>query len=152
MIDGLIAGTVYGKPTERVGASGKAFVTTKLRVTDGDGEGLFISVVAFSDSAKAGLLALDDSDSCALAGPLKIGTFEARDGSVKPSVSMVAHAVLTQYDVQRKRRAVTEASAPQPGQSDRATASKKHQGLRDAEKLYRGDSAPMVEDRLDEPF
>jgi len=69
-------------------------------------------VVAFSDSAKATLLALEDGDSVSLAGTLKIGTYEARDGSVKPSISMVASKVLTAYQVARKRKAVAEASTP----------------------------------------
>jgi single-stranded DNA-binding protein len=145
MIDGLVSGRLFGKAAERSGASGKVFVAAKLRVADGDGEGLFISVVAFSDSAKAGLLALDDGDSCALAGPLKIGTFEARDGSVKPSVSLVAHAVLSQYHVQRKRRAVAEASEPKPGQPSHNTIAGKHRGLKDLAMLY-GEGAGEIGD------
>lgn len=45
MIDGLVSGKLYGKPTERVGASGKPFV----------------NVIAFDDGSKSVLLALDDS-------------------------------------------------------------------------------------------
>jgi single-stranded DNA-binding protein len=72
---------------------------------------MFVNVVAFSDSAKAALLALDDGDSLSLAGTLKIATYETRDGSVKPKVSTVAHSVLTAYQVTRKRKAVAETSA-----------------------------------------
>lgn len=152
MIDGLIAGTVYGNPTERVGANGKAFVAAKVRAADSDGEGQFVNVVAFDGSVKTALLALSDGDSVSLAGAMKIGTFEARDGTIRVSISMVAHAVLTAYHVRRKRDSVAQASGPKPDPPARATATRKHQGLRDAEKLYGGDSVPMVEDRLDEPF
>jgi single-stranded DNA-binding protein len=112
MIDALVGGKLFKTPEERRSNSGKTYVTANVRAADGDGEGLFVNVVAFSDSAKATLLALEDGDSVSLAGTLKIGTYEARDGSVKPSVSMVASKVLTAYHVARKRKVVAEASEP----------------------------------------
>jgi single-stranded DNA-binding protein len=112
MIDALVGGKLFKTPEERRSNSGKTYVTANVRAADGDGEGLFVNVVAFSDSAKAALLALEDGDSVSLAGTLKIGTYEARDGSVKPSVSMVAVKVLTAYHVARKRKAVADAPAP----------------------------------------
>lgn len=108
-IDALVAGTLFKAPEERPGQSGRTFVTATVRAADGGGESLFVSVVAFSNTAKAALLALEDGDSVALTGVLKIGTYEARDGAVKPKVSMVASQVLTAYHVQRKRKAVANA-------------------------------------------
>ncbi|WP_343654537.1 single-stranded DNA-binding protein [Paraburkholderia caribensis] len=116
-IDALVAGKLWKTPEERRSAGGKTFVTANVRAADGDGEALFVSVVAFSDSVKAALLVLEDGDSLALAGTLKIGTYEGRGGSVKPSVSMVAQQVLTAYHVARKRKAVAEA----PSKDGRAT-------------------------------
>jgi single-stranded DNA-binding protein len=112
MIDALVGGKLFKTPEERRSNSGKTYVTANVRAADGDGEGLFVNVVVFSESAKAALLALEDGDSVSLAGTLKIGTYEARDSSVKPSVSMVASKVLTSYHVARKRKAVADASAP----------------------------------------
>lgn len=111
-IDALVMGKLWKNPEERRSNAGKTFVTANVRAADGDGEALFVNVVVFSDSAKAALLALKDGDSVSLAGTLKIGTYEARDRSVKPSVSMVASKVLTAYHVSRKRELVAEASAP----------------------------------------
>ncbi|MGF6777827.1 single-stranded DNA-binding protein [Paraburkholderia sp. GAS334] len=108
-IDALVAGKLWKNPEERRSNAGKTFVTANVRAADGDGEALFVNVVAFSDSAKAALLALEDGDSVSLAGTLKIGTYEARDGSVKPSISMVAAKVLTAYHVTRKRKAMADA-------------------------------------------
>lgn len=108
-IDALVAGKLWKNPEERRSSAGKTFVTANVRAADGDGEALFVNVVAFSDSAKAALLALEDGDSVSLAGTLKIGTYEARDGAVKPNVSMVAQQVLTTYHVARKRKAVADA-------------------------------------------
>lgn len=110
-IDALVTGKLWKAPEERRSNAGKTFVIANVRAADGEGESLFVNVVAFSDSAKAALLALDDGDSVSLAGSLKIGTYEARDGSAKPSVSMVASKVLTAYHVARKRKAAADASA-----------------------------------------
>lgn len=107
-IDALVAGKLWKNPEERRSGAGKMFVTANVRAADGDGEALFVNVVAFSESAKAALLALEDGDSVSLAGTLKIGTYEARDGSVKPNVSMVAQRVLTAYHVARKRKAAAD--------------------------------------------
>ena len=108
-IDALVTGRLWKNPEERRSSAGKTFVTANVRAADGDGESLLVNVVAFSDSAKASLLALEDGDSVSLAGTLKIGTYEARGGSVRPSVSMVAAKVLTAYHVARKRKAVADA-------------------------------------------
>jgi single-stranded DNA-binding protein len=106
MIDGPIAGKLHGKPTERVGASGKAFVTARVRAAVADGESLFVNVIAFDDCAKAALLALDDGDSVALAGTLAPKVWVDKNGDAKPTLDMVAHGVLTPYHVQRKRKAM----------------------------------------------
>ena len=152
MIDALVSGRLYAKPEERISSSGKVFVCFKVLAADCEGESQFCNVVAFSDTVKHAVLALDAGDSCSISGPLKFSTYSARDGAIKVSVSVVASAVLTSYHVKRKREAVAQASDPKPEPPARATATRKHQGLRDAEKLYGGDSAPMVEDRLDEAF
>ncbi|MCX7178894.1 MAG: hypothetical protein NTX56_09030 [Proteobacteria bacterium] len=72
MIDGLIGGKLYGTPAQRVGQSGKSFVTAKPK--------------AWTD----------------------------RNGETKPSLDMVAHAVLTTYHVTRKRQAVSGKQATAP--------------------------------------
>jgi len=120
MIDALVMGKVWKAPELKRSANGKAFVVAKVRAADGDGEGLFVNVVAFSNSAQESLMALEDGDSVSLTGTLKIGTYEARDGSVKPSVSMVAQKVLTAYHVSRKRKAVTDAGEQPPRQHKQA--------------------------------
>lgn len=119
-IDALVAGTLFKTPEERPGQGGKTFVTATVRAADGGGESLFVSVVAFSSTAKAALLALEDGDSVALTGPLKIGTYEARDGAVKPKVSMAAQRITTAYHVARKRTAVQDDGGIPPNQSTQA--------------------------------
>ncbi|MDP1610090.1 MAG: single-stranded DNA-binding protein [Sulfuritalea sp.] len=114
MIDGLIGGKLHGKPAQRVGQSGKAFVTAKVRTPTGNGDTLFVNVIAFSESVGAALLALDDGDSVSVSGALTPKAWTDKNGEVKPSLDMVAHALLTTYHVTRKRQAASK-SASSPG-------------------------------------
>jgi single-stranded DNA-binding protein len=106
MIDALVAGKLYGRPMEKTSKTGKPFVTAKVRAAAGDGEALFVNVIAFDGSACAALLALEDGDSVALSGALTPKTWTDRDGNAKPALDLVAHAVTTAYHVTRKRKAV----------------------------------------------
>ncbi|WP_157270921.1 single-stranded DNA-binding protein [Azohydromonas aeria] len=109
MIEGLIAGKVYGRPEQRTGKSGRGFVTAKVRAAAGDGEGVFINVLAFSESAQAALLALGDGDAVSLAGTLTPKAWTDKEGNARPALDLVAAQVLTTYHLKRKREAVAAA-------------------------------------------
>lgn len=115
MIDGLIGGKVYGKPGERTGQSGRRFVTAKVRAAAGDGESLFVNVIAFDGDVRAVLLALEDGDSVSLSGSLTPKVWTDRNGEARPALDMVAHVVLTAYHVKRKRQAIQRQAAPASG-------------------------------------
>lgn len=107
MIEGLVSGKLHGRPEQRTGKSGKAFTVAKVRAAvAGDGEAVFVNVVAFSESAQAALLALGDGDAVALAGTLTPKAWTDREGTARPALDMVAAQVLTAYHVKRKREAV----------------------------------------------
>lgn len=110
MIDALIAGRVYGQPSERTGKTGKRFVVAKLRAAVDGSDTVFINVVAFADSAQSALLALGDGDYAAVTGPLKIGVWQDKEGNHRPSLDLVAHQVLTSYNVAKKRAAVQQST------------------------------------------
>ena len=113
MIDGLVSGRLYGTAQVRTGQHGTHFVTCRVRASAGDGESLFVNVIAFDDTVKDALQALDDGDSVSLAGALTPKTWTDKQGNAKPALDMVVHAVLTAYHVQRKRRAIRgEAGQP----------------------------------------
>lgn len=104
MIDGLVGGKLYGAAVERTGQSGKRFVTAKVRTPAPDGEALFVNVITFSESVAASLLALEDGDAVSLAGELTPKAWSDRNGEARPSLDLVARAVLTPYHVARKRQ------------------------------------------------
>lgn len=106
MIDGLIGGKLYGKPAQRVGQSGKRFVTAKVRAPANDGEALFVNVIAFSESVGNTLMALADGESVWLAGAMTPKAWNDKNGEARPTLDMVAQAVLTAYHVTRKRQSV----------------------------------------------
>lgn len=105
MIDALIAGKVHGTPTQRTGKNGKPFALAKLRATSTDGEVQFVSVIAFDDGPVAALLGLKEGDSVAVTGPLKVGTWQDKDGNHRPALDVVAQQVMTVYQVRHKRNA-----------------------------------------------
>ena len=106
MIDGLIGGKLHGKAARRVGQSGKAFVTAKVRTPTTGGESLFVNVITFSESVGDALLALDDGDSVSLSGALTPKVWTPQGGEPRAVLDLVAHAVMTAYHVARKRQAV----------------------------------------------
>ena len=108
MIDALISGRLYGQPQQRTAKTGKTYVTCKVRAAGGDGESLFVNVIAFSPAVQSALLALGDGESIALSGELTPGTWTDREGHARPSLDMTAHAILTAYHVTRKRAAVQD--------------------------------------------
>lgn len=120
-IEALILGKLHQRPEQRTSSStGRPFVTAKVRTATGEEAGVFVNVVAFSDTACRALLALDVGDSLALAGTLKPGAWLDREGNARPQLDLVAAQVLTTYGVKKKREAMAEAAAPaapasQPG-------------------------------------
>lgn len=107
MIDVLLSGAIFTAPTQRTGASGKPFVTTKVKAATGD-EVVFANVIAFSDTACKALAALAVGDAVAISGPLKLGTYQASNGDTRVSVDVTANQVLTAYHIKRKRAAVQQ--------------------------------------------
>lgn len=111
-IEALILGKLHEPAKSRTsGNTGRQFVTAKVLAAAGDAGGVFVNVVAFSDTACRVLLALDAGDSVALAGTLKPGAWIDRNGDAKPQIDLVAAQVLTTYGVKKKRDAVAAAGS-----------------------------------------
>lgn len=118
-IEALILGKLHQRAEQRTSKTGRPFVTAKARTAAGEGESLFVNVIAFGETACAALLALDAGDSLALAGTLKPGAWTDREGNARPSVDMVAAQVLTVYGLKKKREASAE---PKPKAQHHADA------------------------------
>ncbi|UHL62751.1 single-stranded DNA-binding protein [Paralcaligenes sp. KSB-10] len=108
MIDALIAGKLYGTSKQGIGKTENTYTTAKVKVTAGNGDMLLCSVIAFDEKAQAALLALEDGDSVALSGSLTPKVYEDKNGATRPSLDLVAHAILTPYHVKCKRQAIND--------------------------------------------
>ena len=107
MIDGLIAGKLYGQPQKRKDQHGKTFAVGKLRAAAGNGESVFVSWIAFGDAALQ-LLELGDGDSVAMAGSLTPKAWTDKEGQARPALDMQVQQVLSTYHLQKKRRQVQD--------------------------------------------
>lgn len=109
MIEALLSGKLAGKPELLHSKTGKPYARGRLRVPLGADETVFARLTAFSESACAALLALDDGDAAAVAGTLKPGAWVDKDGAPKANIDVIVGQVLTAYHVRRKRDAVQAA-------------------------------------------
>ncbi|MFN4118923.1 single-stranded DNA-binding protein [Acidovorax sp.] len=98
MIDGLVAGRLYGDAERRIDKAGKAFTVAKVRAAAGDGEVLFVNMIAFEAALCAKLASLRDGDLLALAGRLTPRVWTDKQGNTRPALDMVAHRLLALHD------------------------------------------------------
>jgi Single-strand binding protein family len=110
-IHALVQGTLFRTPEERIAKSGRPYVVATVKVKDGDAF-QFVRATAFSESARAELLRLQDNDTVAVQGPLKVEQYiSAADGKTKIGLSIVADQILPlrqppkQRQVERKKPA-----------------------------------------------
>jgi single-stranded DNA-binding protein len=110
MIDALIAGRTVGKPTERTTSAGKPYATAKVRVPTKEGDALLVNVIAFDATVVTAILALSDGDPVSMVGEATPKVWTDKDGNAKPSLSLLAHAVISPFSVKRKRKAAASLS------------------------------------------
>lgn len=115
MIDALIGGTVHGAPKSRTSGAGNPFATAVVRAGARDGSAIFVNVIAFDGAACSALLALSAGDTVAIAGELTPKVYTPQNGEPRPSLDLLAHCVLTEYHVARKRKAVQAAQRADEG-------------------------------------
>ena len=94
MIDGLIAGKVFGDPERRMGKGDKPFVIAKVRAQTSDGETLIVNVITFDDAPMAALLEMREGDAVAIAGSLTPKVWTDKQGNARPALDLVAQRVL----------------------------------------------------------
>jgi single-stranded DNA-binding protein len=109
MLSVLLSGRLVGSdPTQKVGASGKAFTVAKVVFQqDGDEPG-FANVIAFGSAAEQ-LLRLKKGDDVAIAGRAGVQAWADRTtGEARAGLRMVAEHVLTPYAIKQRRKPATE--------------------------------------------
>jgi single-stranded DNA-binding protein len=110
MIDVLVSGKLIRDPVTRTGQSGKPFTTALLRCDTGEEEQTLVSVIAFQEAAEK-LGHLKAGDAVAVAGAAKLSSWE-KDGETKHGLAVTASAVLSAYDVRKRRGSETAKDKP----------------------------------------
>lgn len=114
MIRALIAGELRADTQQRTAKNGTPFALARLSVPMGDQGRVSCSLIAFEPEAVTRLLQLRAGASVAVAGTLKVGTFEGTDGTVRASLDMVADEIA--------------ATTPRPKKAKPAQAHRGHLG------------------------
>lgn len=95
-------------------ANGANFIVANARTVSRK-QPSFVSVIAFDEDMQRALHALGDKDPVALASELAPKAWIDGNGEARPSLSMLADAVLSPYCIQRKRDAATHGARTQGG-------------------------------------
>ncbi len=95
MIDGLIAGQVFGEPERRSGKANTNFVVAKVKAQAGDGEICLINVIAFDSSVCQQLIDLRDGDAVTLTGSLTPKVWTDKQGNSRAAMDMIANKLLS---------------------------------------------------------
>lgn len=104
MIHALVQGELAADPKQRTSAAGKAFITAQMKTTAGD-ESLLIGLAAFGSTGDK-LGALKKGDALAVTGALKPNVWTDREGQERRGWNLTATAVLTLYEVGKRKKAV----------------------------------------------
>lgn len=103
MIRGLILAELANTPQARTTKTGKPFALARVAVPQGEGGRVFCSVICFEEAAVARLLQLKPGATVSLAGTLKVGTWQAKDGTTRAQLDLVADEVASTTPRPRKR-------------------------------------------------
>ena len=98
MINGLVAGRLFGDAEQRIDKGNKPFTLAKVRATAADGETFFVNVIAFETSLCRELEGLRDGDGVALTGSMTPRVWTDKQGNARPSLDMVASRLLALGD------------------------------------------------------
>ncbi len=94
MIEGLVAGNIWGEPEKRVGKNNSIFVVAKVRAQGSQPELVIVNVIAFDVTAGKALMALRDGDAVSLAGSLLPKVWIDKQGVSRAALDMIASRVL----------------------------------------------------------
>jgi hypothetical protein len=108
MIRALITGKLRVDPQQRIGRNGKPFAFTRLSTANGEEGRVSCSIIAFQDEAVARLMQLRAGAAVAAAGALTVQTFSRADGSVSPSLDLIADEIVSVTPRPRKARNARE--------------------------------------------
>jgi len=94
MIEGLVAGHIWGDPESRAGKNNTLFVVAKVRAQGTQPELVIVNVIAFDHAASKALLDLRDGDAVSITGSLSPKAWIDKQGVSRAALDMIAGRVL----------------------------------------------------------
>jgi single-stranded DNA-binding protein len=107
----IVTGSLFKAPEQRTSKAGPPYVTATLRIKDAEASQWW-RVTAFSESAQAELMRLDEGDSCCVQGAFKAELYPPEGTQPKVSLSIIADHVLALRQPPKERKAKTSGDAP----------------------------------------
>jgi single-stranded DNA-binding protein len=95
MIEGLVAGNIWGDPEKRVGKNNSIFVVAKVRALGSQPELVIVNVIAFDSGVCKALQELRDGDAVSLSGSLLPKVWIDKQGVSRAALDMIASRVLS---------------------------------------------------------
>ena len=118
MIDALVSGKLIRDPAAKIGPSGKPYANFLMAVAVGDESPTIVSGIAFGDVAER-IAKLGKGDALSVAGSLKPSSWNDKaTGELRHGLNITAEAVLSPYDVKRRR---CDADKSKPKNTGRAS-------------------------------
>ncbi len=94
MIEGLVAGNIWGEPEKRVGKNNSIFVVAKVRAQGTQPELVIVNVIAFDPVTCKALLERRDGDAVSLSGSLSPKVWIDKQGVSRAALDMIASRLL----------------------------------------------------------
>jgi single-stranded DNA-binding protein len=112
----LVAGSLFRAPEQRTSKAGKRFVSATVKTRDGEST-TFWKIVAFSETAQADLLRLDDGENLSVQGGLKVEIYTPAAGDAKASLTIFADNVSA---LRQPRKPSTKSKSSTPSRNSSA--------------------------------
>jgi len=109
----IVTGSLFKAPEQRTSRTWRPFVTATIRAKDGEASQWW-RVTAFSESAQAELMRLDDGDALAVQGAFKAELYQPEGGEARVSLSIAADHVLALRQPPKERK-LAQREAPARG-------------------------------------
>ena len=106
----IVTGSLFKAPSLRASKTGRPYVTATIRAKDGEASQWW-RVMAFSESAQAELMRLNEGDSCCVQGAFKAELYPPEGTPPKVSLSIIADHVLALRQPPMERKAKTHGGA-----------------------------------------
>lgn len=94
MIRALVSGTLHGDPQTRTSRGGQPFTTGKLRADGGDGNTVWVSLIAFGDVADR-LASLKAGQALSVSGRAKLSAWLSKDGQPAGGLDLTVDELAT---------------------------------------------------------